>query len=301
MQANQIAILLVIALLTIVGQMVQADPETSTSAKKLTTIPKKNRVTETCEPAQRPKVLQKDVYKNKPFAPGEEAVYEVHYGVVYVGEGKLSVGPAYEFPQGSGRFNQVFDAYGKTGDWFRPIYQAENRARSVNNPANFGANWFYIDQNEGRMFDDPRVAQKHLRFQASACTATETKKKPKRKDSVRKVFFFNQSLDAMSAGFKIRIVDFKVGKKVRMPVFTSRKNWWLELDPIKEETVNTGIGSLKAMKIKMQTYLGEELQQKGEAYVWVATEHPNRPIVKVAGKVVLGSIKMRLKRYTAGR
>jgi hypothetical protein len=150
------------------------------------------------------------------------------------------------------------------------------------------------------MFDEPRNSQKYLRFRASACEAEETKKRPKRKDRIQKVFFFNQSLDAMSAGFKIRTIDFEIGKKVRLPVFTSRKNWWLELEPVKEEVIKTGIGRLKTMKIKMQTYLGQELQQKGEAHVWIATEHPQRPIAKVAGKVVLGSIKMRLKKFTSG-
>ncbi len=263
-------------------------------------IPKKNLVKKVCSPAKRPKVSKIDVYKNKPFKPGEVAVYDVHFGVLYVGQGKLSVGEAYEFPQKSGRFNHVFDVYGKTGDWFRSIYSAEDRARSISNPINFAANWFYLDQNEGRMFDEPRISQKYLRFRASACEAEETKKRPKRKDRIQKVFFFNQSLDAMSAGFKIRTIDFEIGKKVRLPVFTSRKNWWLELEPVKEEVIKTGIGRLKTMKIKMQTYLGQELQQKGEAHVWIATEHPQRPIAKVAGKVVLGSIKMRLKKFTSG-
>jgi len=213
-------------------------------------IPAKHQVKKACPPASRPKVSRASVYAGKPFGAGEESVYDVHYGPVYVGQGKLSVGEAYEFPQKSGHYNQVFDAYGKTGEWFRPIYQAENRARSVSNPANFAANWFYIDQNEGRMFDDPRVSQKTLVFGVPDCKATETRKRPGRKDRVRKAFFFNQSIDALAAGFKIRAIDYKVGRRVRLPVFTSRKNWWLELEPIKVEVVKTGIGRIKGMKLK---------------------------------------------------
>ena len=60
-------------------------------------------------------------------------------------------------------------------------------------------------------------------------------------------------------------------------------------------------GKFKAMKLKLQTFLGEELQQQGDVYMWIATEHPARPMVQIEAEVKVGTFWMELASFRQGK
>ena len=62
-------------------------------------------------------------------------------------------------------------------------------------------------------------------------------------------------------------------------------------------TVKAGV--FKATKLKLQTYLGKDLQQKGAVYVWVNVAFPQQ-IVQIEGDIKLGTVYMRLSKYEPG-
>jgi hypothetical protein len=89
------------------------------------------------------------------------------------------------------------------------------------------------------------------------------------------------------------------GKTERYLVYTSEKNWFLEATPMGDEDVVVPAGTFKATKVKLRTFIGKELQQKGDVFVWIAKDK-NRTLVQVQGEIKIGSVYMRLSKYTPG-
>ena len=69
---------------------------------------------------------------------------------------------------------------------------------------------------------------------------------------------------------------------------------------MKKETVKVEGGSYPATKLKLQTYLGEELQQKGDLYMWIA-DTPERPMIKIEAEVKVGTFYVELSKFKAGK
>lgn len=258
--------------------------------------------TAVCKKIQKKKVSKADVYKTTPFKAGEQSVFEVYYGSIYVGDAQLLVKPAYKYKND---WHFMFDLHGKTGDWYSGIFKAEDSARAIARAGDFGAAWFFLDQNEKRIFDDPRLKEKYLTFEPEKCKVslrTVTTKKGKKIEKQEKPNAYHASaMDALTAAFKLRTHRYNMGSTVREPVYTSRKNWWLDAKPVAIEMLSVGAGKFKTVKLKLQTYAGEDLQQKGDVYLWIAIAHPSKPIVKIAGDVKIGMITATLKSFKAGK
>ena len=90
-------------------------------------------------------------------------------------------------------------------------------------------------------------------------------------------------------------MNFRLGEIQRIPVYSSRKNWWLDASPVKKEEIKVPAGTFSTIKLKLQTYLGKDLQQKGDVYAWIGIEHPARPLVRVEGEIKIGSVEMELE------
>ena len=59
-------------------------------------------------------------------------------------------------------------------------------------------------------------------------------------------------------------------------------------------------GTFKAVKLKLQTFIGKDLQQKGDVWAWIAAEHPGRPLVQIQGEIKIGSVWIKLHRLKTG-
>ncbi len=99
----------------------------------------------------------------------------------------------------------------------------------------------------------------------------------------------------------MRTIKLEVGKPVRAPVYTSEKNWWLEVSPLKIEKIKVPAGTFKAMKVQLQTFIGKEMQQKGDVFAWIAVDHPARPIVQIEGEIKIGSVWLKLQKLKPGK
>ena len=72
------------------------------------------------------------------------------------------------------------------------------------------------------------------------------------------------AVDALGAVFLLRTKNYKLGKIERFMVYTSEKNWWLEAKPVAFEKVKVPAGTFDTVKLSLKTYIGRELQQKGD-------------------------------------
>lgn len=265
------------------------------------------------EPGPTPEIPRNQTYKGLPFQPGEEIRYVLKYGAlkVHVGYGYLRVqSPVKQeintmMPDGKivteSRWHRVYAGEAYTGDWYKYIFAGHDSLQSFARPWDGGVTKFYISQNEEKPFVRRFHAEKWLDFDHSVCTSKQKfVDHKKKKEKYTEAYIDPKSIDAMSAAYKLRTYDYQLNKTERFMVFTSDKNWWLEATPIALEDVATAIGTNKAFKLAVKTYIGKELQQKGNLYIWVAQDHPQHPILKIQGEVTFGSVYMEIDRFTPG-
>ena len=268
-----------------------------------------------CKPLQgaTPDLSRAETYKGLPYQPGEEVRYILKYGAlkVHVGYGYLRVqapvkqqiktlmadGKAVD----ENRWHRVYAAEAYTGDWYKYIFAGHDSLQSFTRPWDGVVSKFYINQNEEKPFVRRFNAEKWLDFDHSTCTVKQKFVDHKKKqEKLTESYIDPLSIDAMAAAYKLRTFDYKLNKTERFLVYTSEKNWWLEATPTAIEDISTAIGTHKAFKLTVKTYLGKELQQKGNLYVWVASDHPQHPILKIQGEVTFGSIYTEIDRFTPG-
>lgn len=245
-----------------------------------------------------PELSRSEVYKATPYKPGESAQYEMRYMGALAGYGTLEVKQPEKY---NGRWHRVFHGEAKTGDWYKLIFVGHDKIMALSQPWDFGIAKFYMEQDEGKLFGSRFRQKKWLEFDHKGCKAQERIWVPEKPEKNETVDFARGGIDSLGAAFYLRGLDYKVGKIERAPIYTSQKNWYLEANPIAMETVEVPAGKFEAVKLKLQTYIGKELQQKGDVYAWVATNVPERPIVAIQAEIKIGSVWLKLNQFKPGR
>ena len=261
-----------------------------------------------------PKVLRSEVYKGLPFKAGEEAKYELRYSALQtkVGYGFLRVyspilhpiivGEKDGKPIEEKRHHMVFQAEGFTGEWYRALFVAHDKVQAISRPWDFGISKFYMKQDEDKPLSKRFKSEKWLDFNQFKCEVEEKYiDQTANKESLKKFPVTHGALDALGALFKLRTLEYELKKEHRLLVYTSEKNWWLEAHPVAFESVTVNAGTFDTVKLSLKTYLGKDLQAKGDVFVWIATKHPSRPLVKIEGEVTFGSVYLILDSFTAGK
>ncbi len=239
-----------------------------------------------------------EVYAKTPYKGGERAQYEVKYLGILVGYGDLSVLPARKVNK---LWSQVLGADGKTGDWYSTLFVAHDKIEAISNPVNQEATHFFIEQDEGKMFGRRLQRKKWIQFSQEDCTVVEKLEDKNKKRDDESYELIPGTMDVLTGAFYLRTPDYKIGQIVTAPIYTSEKNWQLRAEPLVKEKITVPAGSFETIKLKLTTYLGADLQQKGDIYVWVATDRPERPLVKIEGDIKLGHVEILLKEFTPGR
>lgn len=243
------------------------------------------------------RVVKTAVYKGMPYGAGEVAHYAAYWSGIHAGDHTMRVlDPVLR----EGEWHQVFTSEAITGEWFKRIYVARYLTQAYSQVGTFAASWFHGSEYRKPPLFSAFKEDKLFFFSQLACTATEeiqTNQKPKEHESH---FLERGATDVLSGFYKLRTVVFELHKPMAILAYSSAKNWTLQAEPVLFETLSLPIGKIEAVKLKMHTYMGKELQQKGDVYTWIATKHPNHPLLQVEGKVKWGSIRMFLDRYTPG-
>ncbi len=245
-----------------------------------------------------PNIERDDVYADSPFKAGEEAIYELTWAGMKAGYGTLDVRPPLRH---KGVWHRVFHAAASTGDWFKLIFVAKEEIQSISRPWDFGISKFYMDQNEGKLLSRAFIQKKWLDFDHANCKVTE---RTAQQDKDEKIGTFDLSYganDALGALYNLRTKTYKLGQKERVLVYTSEKNWFLEAEPVAFEKVKVPAGEFETVKLKLQTFIGKDLQQKGEVYMWIGTDTPDKPLVQIQGEIKIGSIWIKLHKYKNGK
>lgn len=109
--------------------------------------------------------------------------------------------------------------------------------------------------------------------------------KPEKKefDVPEKIF------DPLSAFYRVRNMELKVGSSVYVPVFDSKKVWNVEVKVLGRERVKVPAGTFDTIKIKPVMESEGIFARKGEIYIWVTDDDKKVP-VKLNSEVAVGSI-----------
>jgi hypothetical protein len=237
------------------------------------------------------------VYHDTPYQAGEVAEYKVYYLGVFVGYGKLRVHPRVKYKDTE---VQVFSGTAKTGEWYNAIYKADDVVQSYARPRDFAVEKFYLKQNESKLFSSSTQLEKWYSFdhQKSAVAEMEIKKG---EAPVRETIPLTPgSIDTLTIFYKLRATEFVVGQMQTFLLYSSKKNWWLKITPLLKEEIKVPAGTFATIKLGVESYIGQQLEQKGPINVWIAYEHKSRPLVKIEGTVKIGWMELLLEHFSAG-
>lgn len=248
-----------------------------------------------------PEQERQAVYRDTPFKAGEAATYELSWAGIKAGYATMEVrSPIKHAIRGRPLWHRVFHVEASTGDWFKSIFVAKETVTAISRPWDFAISHFYLDQNEGKLFSRPFVQKKWLEFDQEGCKVHERVQQPNKPEQKQSFDLSYGAIDALGVVYQMRTRRYKVGKKERAPVYTSEKNWWLDAEPVAIEQVEVPAGRFRTVKLKLTTYLGKDLQQKGDVYAWIATDTPERQLVQVQGEIKIGSVWIKLHRFKPG-
>lgn len=237
------------------------------------------------------------VYQKSRYKAGEIAKYEIKYMGLLVGYGTLEVRAPIKI---NGAWYRNFYAEGKTGDWYKLIFMAHDKVSAIVNPLNYGVVKFFIDQNEEKMFSKKFVQKKWFNFDHDKCRVREKILKDNKKEKIEEFFIERGVSDTLGITYWLREQNFEINKPIKKLVYSSTKNWMLEVIPLSFEKIKVNAGEFETAKLKFKTYLGKELQQKGEAYAWIDIKTPYRPIVLIKGEIKIGNVWISLFDFKPG-
>jgi hypothetical protein len=222
-------------------------------------------------------------HKNNSFEPGEVLEYRVHYGLIDAGEAKLEVGRELK-QMGNRRCYQVIGTGRSVGafDWF---FKVRDHYESYIDTDAF-LPWLFIRRiEEGGYKKKQNVSFNHFKK-----TATSEKKTIQTPDHVQ---------DLLSAFYYARTIDFNsasVGDTFLINTYLDDETFPLVIKYVGKETIKTKLGSFRCIVFKPYLLEGRVFKEKEGMTVWVSDDQ-NRIPVRAQAEVMVGSIKMDLKKY----
>lgn len=264
---------------------------------------------QTCAIKKVPILSRSKTYSQVPFKAGEESKYELYYGPAKAGYGFMRVGSPIKYsiitgfdknnkPLKKSIWHMVFSGHSYTGDWYSGIFRGNYKTQAYSRPWDFGISKFYLEEKTSTLMSETHK-KKHLDFHQGLCQVkTNEEDFIKNKKKKGKFTLSYGAIDALGAFFKLRTLNYDKGP-VRFTVYSSEKNWILEAIPTGKEKIEVPAGTFESDKLKMKTFLGDKLEQRGQMTVWVARKPP-RPLVKIEGEFKFGNLNLELAAYKPG-
>ncbi|MBP6218463.1 MAG: DUF3108 domain-containing protein [Oligoflexales bacterium] len=239
------------------------------------------------------------VYEGQPFSAGERVSYLASYfSGVKVGIFTFNVlAPELK----NGFWHMIFAVEAKSGDWYKSIVEANYKAKAWTLPKTFVASGFTLYEDLNPLIGSSYFQEKWLEFDHENCKALERiqhKKDPLKEESFD---LDPEATDILGAIYKLRTFPYTLNKEERFKVYTSGKTWWLSATPEAFVRLDVPLGTFDAVRLNLQTYIGKDLEQKGDVRVWVAFNHPQRPILKFKFDVKIGHFVLALQEFVSGK
>lgn len=222
--------------------------------------------------------------KNQAFKTSEVLEYRVHYGFLSAGEAKLEVMPELK-PMGNRTCYHVVGTGKSVGafDWFfkvRDNYESYIDTQSL-------APWLFIrNVNEGGYKINQQVV--FNQYQKTAASQKKTITVPENVQDLVSAFYYARTLDYSKA---------KEGDTFSFQAYLDDEAFPMSLKFVGRETIKTGLGKFKCLKFHPQLLEGRVFKDKDDMTIWV-TDDVNKVVIRAEAEILVGSIKMDLKKYS---
>jgi hypothetical protein len=217
--------------------------------------------------------------------PGEEIRMSVSYLHLPSGEGTISIGEP-----DNGAWPLVFQ--GKTGGLVG-LVNVRERLVSWWDPQSrlpFGSN--LSAQELGDKHDD------EARFDRGSLKATVTVNR-KGKVRTREVDVPADALDLPSVFMYLRLQPLAVGQRYSVPVLAGRDLFTLDAEVVKAERLDTDIGEVDAVAVRIKTGFKGKFDSKRPTWLWFTADERHVPL-RITAEFAVGSLVASIKSYRAG-
>jgi hypothetical protein len=217
--------------------------------------------------------------------PGEEIRMSVSYLHLPSGEGTISIGEP-----DNGAWPLVFQ--GKTGGLVG-LVNVRERLVSWWDPQSrlpFGSN--LSAQELGDKHDD------ESRFDRGSLKATITVSR-KGKVRTREVEVPADALDLPSVFMYLRLQPLAVGERYSVPVLAGRDLFTLDAEVVKAERLDTDIGEVDAVAVRIKTGFKGKFDSKRPTWLWFTADERHVPL-RITAEFAVGSLVASIKSYRPG-
>lgn len=217
--------------------------------------------------------------------PGEEIRMSVSYLHLPSGEGTLSIGQP-----DNGAWPLVFQ--GRTGG-FAGLVDVRERLVSWWDPLSrlpWGSNLTAVEP--GDRHDD------EARFDRGALKAT-VKVSRKGKVRTREVSVPADALDLPSVFMFLRLQPLAVGQRYAIPVLSGRDLFTLDAEVVRAERLETGIGDVDALAVRVKTGFKGKFDAKRDTWLWFSDDDRHIPL-RISAEFAVGSLVARITGYRPG-
>ncbi|MGB8930056.1 MAG: DUF3108 domain-containing protein [Anaeromyxobacteraceae bacterium] len=217
--------------------------------------------------------------------PGEEIRMSVSYLHLPSGEGSISIGAP-----DNGVWPLVLQ--GKTGGLIG-LVNVRERLVSWWDPRSrlpAGSNLSAVEL--GDKHDD------EARFDRGALKATVTVSR-KGKVRTREVDVPADALDLPSVLMYLRLQPLAVGQRYSLPVLAGRDLITLDAEVVKSERLNTDIGGVDALAVRVNSGIKGKFDSKRPTWLWFSADERHVPL-RISAEFTVGSLVLSIKSYQPG-
>jgi hypothetical protein len=218
------------------------------------------------------------------FQPSEVLEYRVHYGFIDAGEAKLEIAPQLKEVNGrkcihvigTGRSVGAFDWFFKVRDRYESYIDHEALVP-----------WMFV-----RKIEEGDYSKKqNVTFNQHKKTASSEKKTINTPSHVQ---------DIISAFYFARTLDFShavPGDTFTIQTYLDDETFPLTIKYVGKETIKTKAGTFRCIVFHPMMLEGRVFKEKDDMTVWI-TDDKNRIPVRAQAEILVGSVKMDLKKYS---
>lgn len=217
--------------------------------------------------------------------PGEEIRMSVSYLNLPSGEGTLSIGQPDD-----GVWPLIFQ--GRTGGL---VGLLKVRERLVS--------WWDPESRlpSGSSLSAVELGDKHqdeARFDRGALKATVSVAR-KGKVRTREVDVPADVLDLPSVFMFLRLQPLAVGQRYAVPVLSGRNLFTLDAEVVRAERLDTGIGEIDALAVRVKTGFKGKFNSKRDTWLWFSADDRHVPL-RISAEFAVGSLVADIQAYRPG-
>jgi hypothetical protein len=232
--------------------------------------------------------------RRAPFGVSEEHVFDIHFFGMVAASVRLEVLPWKEL---GGRRVWHLRGHTRSSKVFGLFYTVDDTIESYLDLDGLFSHRFHMKLNESKQTRDSLELMDSEKGQLYWWDRWDHKTRGYRE---RKEFFpmpaFPQ--DSFSSLYYIRTLDFTPGARHEFPIVNHGKVLKGSATVVGRETIETGIGERRAVKLKLDAQFNGIAQKRGDSYLWISDD-ADRLLLRMEARVKVGLITATLRSVRA--